>query len=161
MSRRPAPVTREDAFRLFNEINIVAQLSSNEMARRLPHDLTPSQFSVLNWFVRVDDVATPGRLARAFQVSKGAMTNTLGKLQQKGFITVTPDPGSGRRKLVRMTTTGRRARAAAIAGLGPVLDEFLPRIRPDDLRQLLRHLEAIRRYLDQRREREPETDHTP
>ena len=69
------------AYGFFNEIGIIGQLSSNQMQRAMPHDLTQSQFSVLNWFVRVDTQATPGRLAKAFQVTKGAMTNTLHKLK--------------------------------------------------------------------------------
>ena len=61
----PAPDSEAlaDAYRFFNEIGIIAQLSSNQMQRSLPHALNQSQFSVLNWFVRVDDEATPGRLA--------------------------------------------------------------------------------------------------
>jgi DNA-binding MarR family transcriptional regulator len=51
--------------------------------QNLPAGLTVSQFSVLNWFIRVDNVATPGRLSTAFQVTKGAMTNTLKKLHEK------------------------------------------------------------------------------
>lgn len=146
-----APDDRQTAWRFFNEINIIAQLSSNELARVLPHDLTLSQFSVLNWFVRVDAEATPGRLARAFQVSKGTMTNTLQKLEQKGFITVTPDPASGRRKLVQMTSAGRAARKAALSDASPVLTGFLEGIPAADMAAALPTLEAVRRFLDERR----------
>ncbi|MFU8818000.1 MAG: MarR family winged helix-turn-helix transcriptional regulator [Pseudomonadales bacterium] len=149
-----SPERFEQAYRLFNEINIIAQLSSNEMARVLPHGLTLSQFSVLNWFARVDDEATPGRLAAAFQVTKGAMTNTLQKLQQKGFIEVTGDPTSGRRKLVRMTGSGRRARNAAIAATYPILEAFLAHFGDAATSAMLPQLEAIRSYLDQKREGE-------
>ncbi len=137
-----------DAYRFFNEIGIIAQLSSNQMQRTLPFDLNQSQFSVLNWFVRVDDEATPGRLARAFQVSKGAMTNTLGKLRDKGFISIEPDPDSGRRKLVRLTPAGRQAREAAVAATFPLLEDFLERFAEDEIGRLLPVLERIRQYLD-------------
>ena len=40
-------------------IGIIAQLTSNQLQRNLPHGLTQSQFSVLNWFLRVDDEASP------------------------------------------------------------------------------------------------------
>ena len=62
--RSPSRRSLATAFEFFNEIGIIAQLSSNQMQRTMPHGLTQSQFSVLNWFVRVDDQATPGRLAR-------------------------------------------------------------------------------------------------
>ena len=61
-------------FAYFNEIGIIAQLSSAQFEKTLPARLNNSQFSVLNWFRRVDSQATPGRLATAFQVTAGAMT---------------------------------------------------------------------------------------
>ena len=149
-----SPAEREalnDAYRFFNEIGIIAQLSSNQMQRSLPHALNQSQFSVLNWFVRVDDEATPGRLAAAFQVSKGAMTNTLGKLSDKGFVRIEPDPASGRQKIVTLTAAGRAARDDAIAATYPLLREFLGRFDLGQLRETLPLLEGVRRYLDERR----------
>lgn len=140
------------AFALFNEISIIAQLSTNQMQRTMPHDLTQSQFAVLNWFIRVDDQATPGRLAKAFQVTKGAMTNTLGKLETKGFITVRPDPDSGRRKLIRLTPLGRKARDAALAATYPQLETFLAQFPASRLSRLLPALREIRQYLDTARE---------
>ncbi|HEY5647538.1 MAG TPA: MarR family transcriptional regulator [Pseudomonadales bacterium] len=136
------------AFEFFNEIGIIGQLAGNRMERSLPHGLTRSQFSVLNWFVRVDDEATPGRLARAFQVTAGAMTNTLGKLAGKGFVSIEPDPGSGRRKIVRLTPAGRRARDEAIAATEPDLRAFLERFPRQRLDRALPLLRAVRAYLD-------------
>ena len=151
MRRKSPPSSDVDltlAFEFFNEIGIISQLASNEMQRAMPHGLTQSQFSVLNWFVRVDDQATPGRLARAFQVSGGAMTNTLGKLAAKGFVSITPDPESGRSKIVRLTAAGRRAREAAIAATGPSLGDFLERFPRARLERALPLLRAVRAYLD-------------
>ena len=140
------------AFEFFNEIGIIGQLASNEMQRAMPHGLTQSQFSVLNWFCRVDDQATPGRLARAFQVSGGAMTNTLGKLAAKGFVRITPDPESGRSKIVRLTAAGRKARDEAIAATGPSLTGFLDRFPRSRLERALPLLRAVRAYLDEARD---------
>lgn len=147
----PAESRLQQTYQFFNEINIIAQLTSNEMARTLPHGLTVSQFSVLNWFLRVDDEATPGRLARAFQVSKGAMTNTLKRLDEKGFVTVMPDPASGRRKLVRITPAGRAARDESIAAMFPVLAEFTGTFDPGEVAAMLPRLAEIRQWLDERR----------
>ena len=155
-SSRQTPRKQTDeldtAFALFNEIGIIAQLSINQMQRTMPHGLTQSQFAVLNWFLRVDEQATPGRLARAFQVTKGAMTNTLGKLEAKGFISVRPDPDSGRRKLVQLTPLGRKARDAALAATYPQLETFLARFPARQLSRLLPALREIRQYLDTARE---------
>lgn len=139
------------AYAYFNEINIIAQLSSNRVERELPHGLTLSQFAVLNWFIRVDDEATPTRLARAFQVTKGAMTNTLGKLSAKGFIRLLPDPASGRQKRVRMTAKGNRAHTNAIARTHPALRETIVHFGVAPLAGQLPLLRAMRMYLDEAR----------
>ena len=142
----------EDAYLFFNEIGIIAQLSSNQFQRALPHGLNQSQFSVLNWFVRVDVEATPGRLATAFQVTRGAMTNTLGKLRAKGLIQIEPDPDSGRRKIVRLTAAGRRARDDAVTASYPLLAQFIAQFDKRRTDAAMPLLQEIRAYLDKRRE---------
>jgi DNA-binding MarR family transcriptional regulator len=152
-ARKPASERNlELAYTFFNEIGIISQLSSKQMQRAMPHGLTQSQFSVLNWFVRVDNQATPGRLANAFQVTKGAMTNTLGKLVQKNFIQISPDPDSGRSKIVRMTPAGRKARDQAIAATHVDLQEFLQHIPASTLTAALPLLREVRAYLDAARD---------
>ena len=140
------------AFEFFNEIGIIAQLSSNQMQRTMPHGLTQSQFSVLNWFIRVDAEATPGRLARAFQVTPGAMTNTLTKLAGKGFIRIEPDPVSGRSKRVTLTAAGRKARDQAIKATHKALDEFLNAFPAKTLTEALPLLRTVRAHLDAARD---------
>lgn len=140
------------AFEFFNEIGIISQLSSNRMQRALPHGLNQSQFSVLNWFIRVDDQASPTRLAKAFQVTKGAMTNTLAKLSSKGFILIEPDPESGRSKIVTLTAEGRQAREDAIASVSTDLDEFLNTFSIARLKKVLPLLRETRAFLDAARD---------
>ena len=151
---KQAGAEQATAFEFFNEIGIIGQLGSSRMRRSLPHGLTQSQFSVLNWFVRVDDQATPGRLASAFQVTRGAMTNTLGKLASKGFIKIVPDPDSGRSKIVTLTASGRRARDEAIAALGGDLNEFLSAFPASRLKKVLPLLREARAFLDAARDAE-------
>ena len=138
-------------FLFFNEIGVIAQLSSNEFEKCLPDKLTTSQFAVLNWFVRVDDEATPGRLARAFQVTGGAMTNTLKKLEAKGLVKIEPDAMSGRKKRVTLTRAGRVVRDRAVEATAPLLTEFANAFRTAKIEKLLRELQKIRQYLDERR----------
>jgi DNA-binding MarR family transcriptional regulator len=141
------------AFRFFNEIGIISQLATNALESCMPDGLTSSQFSVLNWFIRVDTEATPGRLATAFMVTKGAMTNTLKRLEGKGFIQIRPDESSGRRKLVTITAKGVRARTAAIQSVDPLLQELLAEFSKPEFDASLPLLESIRTYLDERRYR--------
>ena len=44
----------ETIFSYFNEISIISQLSAAMFEKALPFGLTNAQFSVLNWFIRVD-----------------------------------------------------------------------------------------------------------
>jgi DNA-binding MarR family transcriptional regulator len=141
------------AFTFFNEIGIISQLSNTMFERSLPDGLTNSQFSVLNWFFRVDSEATPGRLAAAFQVTAGAMTNTLKKLQAKGLVRIEPDVHSGRKKRVTITGKGKSIRDRAIASAAPLLKEFAEVFSATKLDKQLRELQRIRHYLDEYRYR--------
>ncbi|MFN3236110.1 MAG: MarR family winged helix-turn-helix transcriptional regulator [Pseudomonadales bacterium] len=141
----------DTTFQFFNEIGIINQLASNAFEAELPLGLTVSQFSVLNWFTRVDDEATPGRLATAFNVTKGAMTNTLKRLEQKGFIDVRVDQASARRKLVTMTPAGADARRQALEAVEPLLEEMLKAFSLQDIQRSLPFLAQLRVYLDERR----------
>jgi DNA-binding MarR family transcriptional regulator len=138
-------------FRLFNEIGIIAQLSANRFQRVLPHELTLAQFSLLNHGVRLGDGWTPARLAGAFQVTKGTMTNTLQKLEAKGFIRIDPDPDDARSKRVYLTPSGRSAREAALKAILPELAD-LPDALPHGLAaELIPALEKLRIWLDMHR----------
>ncbi len=154
--RKAATATRREdlqtGYEFFLEVNIIAQLASSLMQRALPHDLTVAQFSVLNWFVRVDAEATPGRLARAFQVSNGAMTNTLQRLLEKALVTVVTDPRNGRQKLVRMTPLGRRCRDDAVASTFPDIADFLAHFDLAEVQALIPTLRRMREFLDHQRD---------
>lgn len=145
--------SKDDMFRFFNEVGIINQLATNVFESNLPLGLTLSQFSVLNWFERVDSEATPGRLATAFMVTKGAMTNTLKRLEDKGFVTIRQDETSRRRKLVTATKAGHAARKQAIDALEPLLAELKTDLPSADFGEAIPLLETIRTYLDERRYR--------
>ena len=140
-------------FSFFNEIGIISQLAGNMFERQLPDGLTNSQFGVLNWFHRVDSEATPSRLATAFQVTGGAMTNTLKKLEAKGLIKVEPDANSGRQKRVTITKKGRAMRQQAIAAAAPLLAEFAEAFSASMIEKQTRQLQKVRQYLDEYRYR--------
>ena len=148
MKKTKAQGPGETLFTFFNEVGIISQLSSTLFERQLPQGLTNSQFSVLNWFFRVDNEATPTRLATAFQVTGGAMTNTLKKLEAKGLVKIAPDAHSGRQKKVTITKQGRAMRDKAIAGAAPLLMEFAAEFSPANIEKLTRQLQKVRAYLD-------------
>lgn len=138
-------------FTFFNEIGVIDQLATNLMERYLPKGLTLPQFLVLNHFVRREGEHTPFELARTFQVTKGAMTNTLKKLERHGFISVKEDPADGRRKLVSITDKGREARQASAARLMPVAAMFSDHFENAQFEKFMPMLQDIRQYLDEHR----------
>jgi DNA-binding MarR family transcriptional regulator len=52
--------------------------------------------------------STPGRLAQRMDLSTGAMTNRLDRLEQAGLIRRLPDPGDRRRVAVELTDRGHQ-----------------------------------------------------
>ena len=127
------------AFRFFNEIGIIEQLARTQLERNLPDGLKMPQFGVLNH---------PARLASAFQVTKGAMTNTLQRLEKRGLVRVIPDPHDGRAKLVSITNTGRDMRLRCVDSVSPLLTELLQALSDKEFASALPFLEKVRIYLD-------------
>ncbi len=139
-------------FTFFNEIGIINQLAATQFERALPDGLTLPQFSVLNHFARLGGERTPAELARAFQVTKGAMTNTLRRLEGRDLVRVRVNPEDGRSKLVTITAKGRRMRDKAVAALAPAFEDFARLVSPGKVKQVLPTLQYVRATLDRARD---------
>lgn len=136
------------AVALFSEIFMADQLARNRISKVLPKGMELSHFSVLNHLARTQEERTPAQLAQTFHVTRGAMTNTLAKLEWAGHIHVRPDWDDARRKRVTISPSGRAARDAAIAAIVPVLAEAVRSIGSDRVRAALPVLREIRNRLD-------------
>lgn len=139
-------------FTFFNEVGIIAQLSSNAFERVMPHGLTMSQFSVLNNLARLGDGKSPSWLAKAFQVTRGAMTNTLSKLEASGFVEVRRDEADGRGKKVYLTRAGAKARIAALKAQAPLLKELMGDFSEAEFEAAIPFLARLRAHLDAARD---------
>lgn len=139
-------------FAFFNEIGIIAQLSRAAFEARLPDGVTLPHFSVLNHLIRVADGRTPLELARAFQVPKTSMTNTLAGLEARGFVDMRPNPRDKRSKRVWLTEDGRRFRDQAIDLLVPTMEVLAQRFPPGEIGELVPKLSEIRAFLDASRD---------
>ncbi len=139
------------AFQVFTEIGIIEQLARNRLERALPDGLKVSQFGVLNHLLRLGGQWSPARLASAFQVTKGAMTNTLQRLEKRGLVKIVADPEDGRAKLVGITGAGLDMRLRCLQELAPVIAELSRELPEKELAQALPILEKIRKYLDTHR----------
>ena len=75
----------------FSEISMVDQLMRHKINRALPNGMELSQFMLLNYLATISEERRPSQLAKLFQLTRGAMTNTLGKLEAAGYIHMRPD----------------------------------------------------------------------
>lgn len=133
---------------LVSELLTVDQLLRNRLAKVLPKGMELSHFSVLNHLAHLNDERSPAQLAKSFHVTRGAMTNTLNKLEIAGHIHIRPDWDDARRKMVAISSAGRNARDAAINALVPVISGLFEEIGNDKLKTLLPTLRDLRLKLD-------------
>lgn len=121
--------------------------------RRLRHapvqdELTMPEISVLERLDRAGP-ATPGRLAKAEQVSPQATGKTLGALEERGLVERHADPGDGRRVVMSLTDAGlallRHKRSARTMQLAKALGD---RFSADELQTLAAAAPLIERLGD-------------
>lgn len=134
-------------FTVLTEIRMIEQLVNARLQRALPAGLELSQFAVLNQLSSTGGGKSPAQLARAFQLTKGAMTNTVKRLEARGLIRVAGDPGDGRRKLLAVTEAGRALRDEAVDALAPVFADIAENVGRDALRALLPGLRVLRTHM--------------
>lgn len=136
------------AVALFSEIFMADQLARNRLTKALPKGMEISHFSVLNHLARTGDERSPAQLARAFHVTRGAMTNTLNKLEWAGHIHIRPDWDDARRKFVSISPAGTAARDAALAAIAPILNQVVEAIGQDKVKNALPVLREMRIRLE-------------
>ena len=146
--RRDASPPRDPlVIAFFSEIVMIEQLARNRLTRALPRGMELSHFMVLNHFARLGGEKTPAQLARTFHVTKGAMTNTLRRLDAAGYVHIRPDWDDARRKWVSLSPAGQaRARPGGAGDRAGVRRRARPR-RGHRLRGALPVLRAIRGVL--------------
>jgi len=132
------------AIALFGELFMADQLARARLSRALPKGMELSHFSVLNHLARIGEERSPAQLAQAFQVTRGAMTNTLSKLEWAGHVHIRPDWDDARRKRVAISPAGRAARDAAIAAVAPILADVVKAIGVEKVKAALPVLRELR-----------------
>lgn len=136
------------AVSLFSEILMADQLARSRLTKALPKGMEISHFSVLNHLAGTGVERTPAQLAKAFHVTRGAMTNTLSKLEVAGYIHIRPDWDDARRKMVAISSAGKRARDDALAGIAPVISEVVGDLGEQRVRATLPILRELRAKLE-------------
>lgn len=136
------------AVALFGELFMADQLARNRISKVLPKGMELSHFGVLNHLARLNDERTPAQLARSFHVTRGAMTNTLAKLEWAGHIHIRPDWDDARRKFVAISPSGRAARDFAVQAVAPMIAEVVQAMGAERSRSLLSVLRELRVRLE-------------
>jgi DNA-binding MarR family transcriptional regulator len=136
--------TNSLAIALFTEVMAADQLVRARISRVLPKGMEISHFAVLNHLARVGGERTPAQLAQTFQVTRGAMTNTLSKLEWAGYVHIRPDWDDARRKLVTISPAGRQARDHAVGSVTPVINQVVEKLGDERVRGALPILREMR-----------------
>lgn len=134
---------------LFSEIFMVDQLARSRLGKALPSGMELSHFSILNHLAHVNRERSPAQLAAVFSLTRGAITNTLKKLETAGYIHIRPDWDDARRKHVSISPAGLGARNSALAAISPVIDSVVDAVGADKARDALPVLRDLRIRLSQ------------
>lgn len=137
------------AVTLFSEILTADQLARSRVSKALPKGMELSHFSVLNHLSYAANEKSPAQLAKTFHLTRGAMTNTLSKLEWAGYVHIRPDWDDARRKMVSISPAGRAARDAALAAMSPIFSELVKSIGEDKIRATLPVLRELRLLLSE------------
>jgi len=136
------------AVSLFSEVMAADQMLRSRISKLLPKGMEISHFSVLNHLAFASAERSPAQLADRFHVTRGAMTNTLSKLEWAGYVHVRPDWDDARRKMVAISPSGRQARDQAITLIAPLMDQVISAIGDEKLRLALPIMRALRSELE-------------
>lgn len=132
------------AISLFSEVLAADQMVRYRLGRVLPKGMEISHFSVLNHLVWHESERSPAQLAETFNVTRGAMTNTLTRLEWAGYVHIRPDWDDARRKMVAISPAGRRAREQALSAIAPMVTEVIDKLGTDRVKETLPILRQLR-----------------
>ncbi len=135
------------AITLFSEIGVIDQLARTRLSRALPEGMELSHFAVLNHFSHAGGERSPAQLARMLHVTKAAMTNTMNRLHESGYIHIRPDWDDARKKWLSISPAGQAARDQAVQAIEPVFTEVVQAVGADRLRQILPVFRELRMAL--------------
>ena len=136
------------AVSLFSEISTIDHLFKVRLSKTLPLGMELSHFAILNHFATLKGEKTPAQLARSFNVTKGAITNTLTKLYKMGYIHIRPDWDDGRSKLVSISEAGKNARDSAVTAIEPIVGDVMKVLGPGKAKILIPFLRDLRILLN-------------
>jgi DNA-binding MarR family transcriptional regulator len=137
---------------VFDEIRYIEHLVRTSIARKLPVGLTYPQFEVMNLLARRGDGITPLAIARALQMTKSGLTNTLQRLAARKLVQVENCQSDGRKKRIWLTAEGRQAYGQCMVAIRPRMDRLRDGFTQKEFRDVLPFLKALRTWLGEMHE---------
>ena len=137
---------------VFDEIRYIEHLVRTTIARKLPVGLTYPQFEVMNLLSRRGDGISPLDIARALQMTKSGLTNTLQRLCARNLIRVEICANDGRRKRIWINPEGKQAYVQAMAAIRPRMESLRDGFTQKEFREALPFLKALRTWLGEMHE---------
>src|SRR5512146_2349483 len=144
----PPVVEERPEVQVFDEIGRIEAGVRTIVTRCLPAGVTYPQFEVMNHLVRRGEGRTPAGIALALQMTPGAITNTLQRMEATGLAVVRPDPVDGRKKRVSLTPAGRQAYQSAMAALKPRMESLREGFTQKEFREVLPFLRALSAWMN-------------
>jgi DNA-binding MarR family transcriptional regulator len=142
-----AMVEEHPEVQVFDEISMIEHGVRTVVGGCLPVGLSYPQFEVLNLIARRGDDLTPARIATALQMTPGAITNTLQRLEAMRLILVEPCDTDRRKKRVRMSGEGREAYNRSMAAIRPKMEKLREAFTQKEFREALPFLRALRAWM--------------
>jgi len=114
--------------------------------------LDMGDYKVLNTLSQIGEPfrSTPGRLAKRMDISSGAMTSRLDRMEKADLIHRLPDPDDRRSVVVEMTDHGRETIQKAIGVQAQKEALFAAALAPEEKEQLNRLLRKLMREFERR-----------
>ncbi len=138
------PLRRDDAagpaYRLDDQVGFLLRRATQRhvviFAARLGEDLTPMQWAAL---AKLHELGPTSQnlLGRKTAMDGATIKGVVDRLTARGLIETRADPEDGRRRVVRLTETGRRLVARCLPGAAAATDETLAPLAPAERAQLL------------------------
>jgi len=134
---------------VFDEIRRIDNLVRGELVRGMPEGLNYPQYEVLSLLERRGDGITPAEIAKALQTPKSALTNTLRRLAESGFVRVEDCGADGRKKRIWLAPAGRAAYAQTLAAVRPKMEQLRDGFTPGEFRDSIPFLKALRIWFEE------------
>ncbi|MTV25231.1 MarR family transcriptional regulator [Nitriliruptoraceae bacterium ZYF776] len=106
----------------------------------LAQDLHPTDVQAMALLAAAGEPLTAGELSRRLELSTGATTRLIDRLERVGHLQRSPDPADRRRRLVSVTPTARATAGAYFGQLGARVEDLLPSREPAELAAIERFL---------------------